>query len=139
MLCLKLSGDTMAWRTLLVLGGTIAIARAADVDSAALLARVQAGIRENAKTIPRYVCRQKIERQAFVQKSFPSCETLPEPQAGDPGPAFTLEVSDRARLDVMLAAGSEFFSWPGGRSFQTNSPSDLLGGGFPAAAISPAS
>ena len=39
-------------------------------------------------------------------------------------------VSDRAKLDVMQAEGTELFSWPGGRSFDTDDPSALLGGGF---------
>jgi hypothetical protein len=30
----------------------------------------------------------------------------------------------------MLAGGQELFSWPGGRSFGTQDPNDLLGGGL---------
>lgn len=111
---------------------------AADIDSAALLSRAQSKIRDNARRIPRYVCRQKIERTAFarpaphltisVNKSG-NCWTLSD--RGRPKvPSLSLMQADRAQLDVMLAEGGEFFSWPGGRSFDTSDPGDLLGGGL---------
>jgi hypothetical protein len=120
----------MNWRIPVALGGTIAVLWAGDIDSPALLARVQSKVRDNAKNVPRYLCWQRIERRTFTAKSSRSCGTLPDQDADSPGPAFTLAVSDRARLDVMLASGSELFSWPGARSFQTDTPSDLLGGGL---------
>jgi hypothetical protein len=57
------------------------------------------------------------------------CGTLPE-QGHPKASILRLASTDRARLDVMLAGGQELFSWPGGRSFGTNDPNDLLGGGL---------
>ena len=45
-------------------------------------------------------------------------------------PGLSLISSDRAKLDVMVAEGSELFSWPGGSRFNTSDPEELLGGGF---------
>ncbi len=125
----------MNWRTWLLLSMSMA-AWAGDIDSAALLSRAK--IRDNARRIPRYVCRQKIERTAFVQlapnltisvNKSGNCWTLPD--HGRPKiPSLSLLQADRAHLDVMLAESQEFFSWPGDRSFDTYDPGDLLGGGL---------
>lgn len=132
------------WTTFL-LAGTVTCASAADIDSTSLLARVRSKVLDSARTIPRYVCRQNTERQTFVPNSRPSkaaCGKLPEPasseltgldlaRTGRGGVrGFSLLSTDRANLDVMLAEGTELFSWPGGASFGTNDPGDLLGGGF---------
>lgn len=130
--------------TAFLLAGTITWVSAADIDSTSLLARVRSKVLDSARTIPRYVCRQNIERQAFAPNSGPSkaCGQLPEPTSSDLTGldvarggkggmrGFSLLSSDRANLDVMLAEGTELFSWPGGASFGTNDPGDLLGGGF---------
>jgi hypothetical protein len=47
-----------------------------------------------------------------------------------PKPEEPLELEDRANLDVMLAQKSELFAWPGGQSFDSESPNNLLGDGF---------
>jgi len=39
-------------------------------------------------------------------------------------------IADRARVDVLLAQGTELFSWPGATSFDTATQADLLGGGL---------
>ena len=121
----------MNWWRPLLLAGSIAIVWAGDTDSASLLARVQSKVRDNARKIPRYVCRQRIERQGFalVNGFSRACGTLPE-QGSSEVPHLSLRMADRARLDVMLTESSELFSWPGGRRFDTNSPDDLLVGGM---------
>ena len=128
----------MNWWTPLLLPLSFWAASAGDIDSAALLSRAQSRIRNNAGKIPRYVCRQKIERTAFARlapnltvsvNKAGICWTLPD--RGLPKvPSLSLIQADRAHLDVMLAQGAEFFSWPGGRSFDTSDPGDLLGGGL---------
>ena len=43
-----------------------AIACAASVDPVTLLSSVRSKVRENAGSMPRYVCRQRIERKDFA-------------------------------------------------------------------------
>src|SRR5579871_5878896 len=97
--------------------GALAIASGADPDSKALLSRVRSKILQNAKSAPRYVCRQEIERQDFVlirEKTLPydkpaeMCALL---AAENPASSARLKLatSDRARLDVMLTARGELF------------------------------
>jgi hypothetical protein len=111
------------WILLVVAG----IASAQTIDSAKLLSRVKAKVRENTRTIPKFICRQKIERQAFATGHSPrSCGAL-----GDSDVRKGLLVtSDRAVLDVMLSESTEMFAWPGAKSFEADDQDDLLGGGF---------
>jgi hypothetical protein len=123
---------SMNWWTSLLLAGSIAAGWAGDIDSASLLTRVQSKVRDNARRIPRYVCQQKIERQSFApldRKPLQACVQESE-QGLTKRPGLSLVVADRAQLDVMLTEEKELFSWPGGRSFDTDTPADLLGGGF---------
>lgn len=127
---------------LFLLASAIGQAWGVDVDSAALLRRVQAKAIASAKTLPRYYCRQSLERQVFAPNANPpqGCGRLPELGLADlsdsAAPAsrqkagYSRVSSDSAHLDVMIAEGTELFSWPGGGHFATNDPGDLLGGGF---------
>ena len=102
-------------------------ATAQSIDSAVLISRIKARVRENSRTIPKFVCRQKLERQSFADAHIPgACGVLGEnlPSKG------SLIASDRAVLDVMLSQNSEMFAWPGARSFEAVDQQDLLGGGF---------
>ncbi|HYK17800.1 MAG TPA: hypothetical protein VEV37_07250 [Bryobacteraceae bacterium] len=124
---------------LALFAGTFVPAWSADTDQAALLERVRWKVLRNAKNAPRYVCRQEIERQEFelahTKPPLPygnparMCELV---SAEEPGKSSRLQLteSDRAKLDVMLASGSELFSWPGERGFDVKTPGDLIGGGF---------
>lgn len=123
----------------LVIAATLAWGAGPDIDPVSLLSRVRAKVLDSAKTMPRYICRQTLERDTFSprKKSPPRCGELAEPPSsgasGDatlPMPGFSLISSDRARLDVIIAEGTELYSWPGGAKFETNNPDDLLGGGF---------
>ncbi len=126
-----------SWGSLLLVVSAVT-ASAAEIDSAALLSRVQSKVRENARSMPRYICRQTIVRQAFTRLApqltvafdkHAGCDTLPE--AGLPKiPSSTLAVTDRAHLDVLLSEGKELFAWPGGRSFDTADPDELLAVGL---------
>lgn len=129
---------------IVLLAGCALCASAQQADPAALLARVRSQVLANAKAIPRYVCRQELVRETYAprQKQRRACGTLPDenPQAPpkpesaltfeSAKPGYLLISSDRAKLDVMIAGGTELFSWPGGGKFQTNDPDELLGGGF---------
>jgi hypothetical protein len=121
----------MNWWRPLLLAGSIMTVWAGEIDSVLLLARVQSKVRDNARRIPRYVCRQAIERQGFtsVNGFSRACGTLPE-LGGIEASGLSLIIADRAHLDVMLTESSELFSWPGERRFDTNSPDDLLVGGM---------
>ena len=126
----------MNWRCLTLLAASAGIAYAADVDSSALLARVHSKVLDNERRVPRYICRQQIERRAYTQigrkwlvSIHSGCGSLP--QLGLlKMPGLTLATTDRAHLDVMLAGGEELFAWPGGRTFDTDDPSELLGDGL---------
>lgn len=123
----------MNWRCLVLLAGSAAFAWAADVDSSALLARVQSKVRDEATRIPRFMCRQEIDRQVFTtpKRNQKVCPELTDQGLSNTVAGLTLVSSDRARLDVMLGrASTELFSWPGGGSFDTSYPGDLLGGGL---------
>lgn len=128
----------MNWRCTTLLTVSAGIAWAADVDSSALLARVHSKVLDNERRVPRYICRQQIERQAFTQigrqwivsvNEQSGCGSLPE-QGRLKMPGRTLATTDHAKLDVMLAGGKELFSWPGGRSFDTDDPATLLSVGM---------
>jgi len=123
-----------------LLTGVLIAAPPADLDSKALLETVRSKVLRNAKAVPRYVCRQEIERRDFElahDKKTPLpydhpariCEIL---GAEEPGKSSRLKLmdSDRAKLDVMLATGTELFAWPGERRFDVKTPGDLIGGGF---------
>ena len=110
-----------------VLLALAAVAPAQDIDSAVLLSKVKARVRENTRTIPKFVCRQKMERQSFATgHDRRSCGVLVDSSAGK----GSLLTSDRAVLDVMLSDNSEMFAWPGAQSFEADDQDDLLGGGF---------
>jgi len=122
----------MNWRCLILLAVSAGMAWAADIDSNALLARVHSKVLDNERRVPRYICRQQIERQAYTQigrkwlvSLHSGCGSLPQ-QGRLKMPGRTLATTDRAKLDVMLAGGKELFSWPGGRSFDTYDPATLL-------------
>ncbi len=81
--------------------------------------------------MPRYICRQRIERQSYVRKKpSAACEFLSNDDSAKPLNALRLTVVDRATLDVILGHESELFSWPGKHEFDTDNPANLLGGGF---------
>jgi len=128
----------MNWRCLILLAASAGMSCAADVDSSALLARVHSKVLDNERRVPRYICRQQIERQVYTQigrqwmvslHEHSACDGLPE-QGTPKIPGLTLSTTDRANLDVMLAGANELFAWPGGRSFDTDDPGELLGGGL---------
>jgi len=102
------------------------IACAGDVDPHALLARVRAKAAEDSTRIPRYVCRQRIQRQVFEDpKKISGCAGI----LAEPAAKLRLASQDQAKLDVMLADDHEFFSWPGRHRFDVKSQAELLVGG----------
>ncbi len=121
----------MSWRGWLSFFAFACTAIPADVDPQLLLSRVRAKVAGNAKQMPRYLCRQKIERRQFVVDSkIRSCAALIQEKTRRTKFGLRLAADDRANLDVMLAEGGEIFSWPGGGRFETAHPGDLLSGGM---------
>ena len=59
----------MKWRAWLPLAACLPMAWGGDTGSDALLARMRAKVVDDAKNLPRYLCRQNIERRVFVSKS----------------------------------------------------------------------
>ncbi len=116
-------------RTLVLAGVFAGLAIGADIDSVALLNRVRSKIRENAATIPRFVCRQELFRWDYASESKPkSCREIGADETKNP--RLKIQTSDRAALDVMLTSKSELYTWPGTQSFSAETPTVLLGGGF---------
>ena len=114
---------------LLIATGMV-IASAANPDSELLLQRVRAKVQQDIVQVPRYACRQELEFQLFTPvKRLGACEALPGQFFAAP-PRVTLQSSERAGLDVMLAADRELCSWPGQHAFNTENPGDLLGPGL---------
>lgn len=121
----------MSWRGWISFFAFACAAISADIDPVLLLSRVRARVADNAKRMPRYLCRQKIERRQFVVDSKTrSCRALIEEKARKTKFGLRLVSDDRANLDVMLAEGTEIFSWPGGGQFESRHPGDLLSGGM---------
>jgi hypothetical protein len=121
----------MSWRGWISFFAFACAAISADIDPQLLLSRVRARVADNAKRMPRYLCRQKIERRQFVVDSkIRSCRALIEEKTRKTKFGLRAVSDDRANLDVMLAEGAEIFSWPGGGQFDTRHPGDLLSGGM---------
>jgi hypothetical protein len=121
----------MTWRGWWFFFAFACAAISADVDSQLLLSRVRAKVASNATQVPRYLCRQRIERRQFVVDSkIRSCAALIQEKTRRTKFGLRLAADDRANLDVMLAEGAEIFSWPGGGQFETGHPGDLLSGGM---------
>lgn len=77
------------------------------------------------------MCRQEIERRGYSSPVRPpACGALADQEPQNIAGKLSLATVDRAKLDVMLGEGTELFSWPGGRRFDTGDPDDLLAGGF---------
>lgn len=122
----------MDWKFYLCLLCAIRAAFCAEVDPDTLLRRVKDKVADDAKKIPRYYCRQRIERRIFASKSkerFDCAQILSERER-NPSSGMRLDSLDRAKLDVMLAGGEELYSWPGRHRFDASYPGDLLAGGM---------
>ncbi len=122
----------MRWRGWLWLIGWVRLASCADLDPEILLSRVRAKIVDDAKRIPRYVCRQQIERRVYFpdSKKLQDCASILAQRSENPLAGLHLGSLDRARLNVMLTDRGELFSWPGGYRFDSDNPGDLLAGGM---------
>ncbi len=107
------------------------VAWSADNDYGPLLQKARAKIVDEVKRIPRYVCRQKIERLVSAVEPHPGagCSEVLAMHAKDPQ-RFRFASLDRARLDVMLQGADELFSWPGEHKFESSDPSALLAEGI---------
>lgn len=119
------------WRRWFYLLAAVPVLSSAQ-DPQALLARARAKVAGEAGRIPRFVCRQKIERRVFapeVKKPAGCAELIAERQQNPPH-GLRLSSMDQAKLDVMLSGGRELFSWPGQHRFDADSPASLLAGGM---------
>jgi hypothetical protein len=118
----------MKW---LVLIAAMGVAWSADDDYRPLLEQARAKVAAEIGRIPRYVCRQKIERQISTvePRAGSGCSQLLDLHAKE-SQRFRFASFDRARLDVMLQDAEELFSWPGEHKFETSDPSSLLPAGI---------
>jgi hypothetical protein len=118
----------MRW---LLLFAAIGVAWPADDDYGPLIEKARAKVAAEIGRIPRYVCRQKIERlvSTIEPHAGTGCSGVLAMHAKDPQ-RFRFASLDRARLDVMLQDKDELFSWPGEHKFETSDPSSLLPAGI---------
>jgi hypothetical protein len=93
-------------------------------DSAEVLTRAREKLLRSIHSIPRYTCKETIDREYFSQLKppalsmteapAPSCKQL-MPRTVDQLPLFS---TDRLRLEVAVIDGAEVFSWPGASKFE---------------------
>src|SRR6476646_3387494 len=99
--------------------GFIALAAFAQ-DPFESLQRARDKMLSEIPTRPRYTCVETIDRSYFSRRSLlsspPSCERLSaDPKAGRT--KLRLDATDRLRVAVAVAQGSEIFSWTRPASF----------------------
>ena len=108
---------------------------AQDEDPVEVLARLRDEVLEHASRIPNHTCVETVERDRYERvegNAHRSCDDLLAARKRASYPALLrLETSDRLRLDVLLAADRELYSWAGAAHFRE----DELFAWLPAGAI----
>jgi hypothetical protein len=104
-----------------------------QVDADGLLRQARAQIVENLARLPKYTCVQTIRRSRYEMFYGPRGNRCGEPAKARSGPnrmQILLAWTDRFKLDVTVADGSEIFSWAGARRFQSGDAQEIVGGGL---------
>ncbi len=100
-------------------------------DPDVVLARARANIADVINHLPRYTCRQTINRSYFRQtrRRGRNCdEIIANKRKGYS--RLELTATDRVRLDVEVAdSGYEIYAWPGAARMGSRNIEDLVGGG----------
>jgi hypothetical protein len=95
-----------------------------EEDPVEVLARLRDQVLEHGKRIPNHTCVETVERDRYEPvggDTHKSCDDLLAARKRANYPALLrLESSDRLRLDVLLAADRELYSWAGAAHFQEN-------------------
>ncbi|SPE34027.1 conserved exported hypothetical protein [Candidatus Sulfopaludibacter sp. SbA3] len=100
-------------------------------DPGRVLARAQAQLAAAAADVPKYTCRQTVDRSYFREtRQIPrACDTIVANQRNGRS-KLALAVTDRLRFDVEVADGGyEIYAWPGAARIETEKVEDMAGGG----------
>lgn len=82
---------------------------------------------ETINRLPKYLCTQTIDRTEYVPQPAQVPRSCAERMGQDSAPLLLrLSTSDRLRLDVAVAAGSEIYSWVGEDHFENRALADLV-------------
>ena len=104
---------------------------AADPAAQQMLDKVRAKVLDNSQRVPRYTCRQTVNRTEYRPQyngAPDSCQSLIEARDALTSPGF-ITWHDRLRLDVAILDGRETFSWAGATSFETSDIHQLISSG----------
>jgi hypothetical protein len=106
-------------------------------DSAALLDRAREKIVRTTRRLPKFTCRETIERTYYVVPP-PKIDPRIMPEAptnscgakefGASGP-LSLDAKDRLRLDVVVGENKEIFSWAAANRFDSRSVFQMVSNG----------
>ncbi len=104
--------------------------------SAALLDRAREKIVRTTRRLPKFTCRETIERAYYVvppHKINPRIMTAPTnsceaKEFGASGP-LSLDAKDRLRLDVVVGENNEIFSWAAANRFDSRSVFQMVSNG----------
>ncbi len=102
-----------------------------QIDADALLRQARARIVEDLARLPKYTCVQTIHRAHYALYYAGRLKPCAEPKpSAQNRPMLMLSWTDRFKLDVTVADGSEIFSWAGAREFQSADAQEIVGGGL---------
>ncbi len=116
-------------RTVIIFAAAFPAILLAQFDPQTLLQQARANIVRNIENLPKYTCVQTVYRVRFepqVPVHESRCRDVPDARALQLLRAW----SDRFKLDVTVADGSEIFSWAGASEFQSADAQQIVGGGL---------
>ena len=101
-------------------------------DPSTVLARTRDKVVGLEERLPRYTCRQTVNRTYFRSTIKPRSGTSCDQFAGDNKLGrrrLQIEATDRLRLDVIVTGGQEVFSWAGASHFDSRWIAEIIGEG----------
>ena len=117
-----------------ILAAVVPLVLSGQADSAALLRKARERIAVNLARLPRYTCVQTIQRSKYelfyAGRHKPCAGPAALPATGRNRALLLLAWTDRFKLDVTIAEGTEIFSWAGAREFQSADAQQIVGGGL---------
>ena len=97
------------------------------VDPTALLVRARDTLVARDERLPDYTCVQTVDRQYFKSPAAGDAASCRQIAALNPD-TWSLQSTDRLRLEIKVSHGGEIGSWPGSR-FTSHTIFDLIGNG----------
>lgn len=119
----------MLGRVVLLIGiGALAVAQDDPTD---VLIRLRDRVLAHAQRIPNHTCVESVRRDQYVNASgLPaarSCDALvARRKQADFSSSLRLAITDRLRLDVLLATERELYSWAGAKKFEEGEIDELV-------------